>query len=113
VLNGEKYFSSNANLASFLITMAITDPDVPVHQGASMFLIPRETPGLNIVRLAGLGGERLGEGHHAYIRYEDCRVPADSVLGGPGQAFAIAQTRLGGGRSPRHAHRGDGEEDCA
>src|SRR4029079_18425143 len=71
VLNGEKYFSSNANLASFLITMAITDPDVPVHQGASMFLIPRETPGLNIVRLAGLGRERLGEGHHPYIPHHD------------------------------------------
>lgn len=104
VLDGEKYFSSNADLASFLITMAITDPDVPVYQGASMFLIPRETPGMTIVRLSGLGGEPLGEGHHAYIRYQNCRVPADSVLGGPGQAFAIAQTRLGGGRI-HHAMR--------
>ncbi len=104
VINGEKYFSSNADLAEFLITMAITDPTVPVHQGASMFLIPRDTPGLNLVRLAGLGSEPLGHGHHAYIRYEDCRVPADNLLGGPGQAFAIAQTRLGGGRI-HHAMR--------
>ena len=104
VINGEKYFSSNANLAEFLITMVITDPNVPVHQGASMFLIPRDNPGMNIVRLAGLGGEPLGHGHHAYIRYEDCRVPAENLLGGPGQAFAIAQTRLGGGRI-HHAMR--------
>ena len=104
VINGEKYFSSNADLAEFLITMAITDPTVPVHQGASMFLVPRDTPGLNLVRLAGLGSEPLGHGHHAYIRYEDCRVPAENLLGGPGQAFAIAQTRLGGGRI-HHAMR--------
>jgi acyl-CoA dehydrogenase len=104
VIRGEKYFSSHADLAEFLIVMAITDPDVPVHQGASMFLVPREMPGLNFVRLAGLPGEPLGEGHHAYIRYEDVRVPAENLLGGPGQAFAIAQTRLGGGRI-HHAMR--------
>jgi len=104
VINGEKYFSSNADLAEFLITMAITDPTVPVHQGASMFLVPRDHPGVNLVRMAGLAGESLGHGHHAYIRYEDCRVPAENLLGGPGQAFAIAQTRLGGGRI-HHAMR--------
>jgi len=104
VINGEKYFSSHADLAEFFITMAITDPTVPVHQGASMFLIPRDTPGVRIVRLAGLGGEDLGRGHHAYMRYENCRVPEDSLLGGEGQAFAIAQTRLGGGRI-HHAMR--------
>jgi acyl-CoA dehydrogenase len=104
VIDGEKYFSSNADLAEFLIVMAITDPDVPVHQGASMFLVPRDTPGLTLARMAGLGGEPLGEGHHAYVRYEGCRVPPENLLGGPGQAFAIAQTRLGGGRI-HHAMR--------
>src|SRR4029453_12765361 len=104
VINGEKYFSPHAHLAEFLFTMSITDPDVPVHQGASMFLVPRGTPGLKIVRLAGLGGEPLGHGHHAYIRYENCRGPEENLLGGPGQAFAIAQTRLGGGRI-HHAMR--------
>jgi acyl-CoA dehydrogenase len=104
VITGEKYFSSHADLAEFLIVMAITDPDVPVHKGASMFLVPHDAPGLNIVRLAGLGGEPLGHGHHAYIRYEGVRVPAANLLGGEGQAFAIAQTRLGGGRI-HHAMR--------
>jgi acyl-CoA dehydrogenase len=104
VIEGEKYFSSNADLAEFLIVMAITNPDVPVYQGASMFLVPRHTPGVNIARLAGLPGEPLGHGHHAYIRYEHVRLPAENLLGGEGQAFVIAQTRLGGGRI-HHAMR--------
>jgi len=104
VINGEKYFSSHADIADFIIAMVITDPDVPVHQGASMFLIEKGTPGLEFVRNPGLPGEPLGEGHHTYLRYNNVRVPADCVLGGPGQAFAIAQTRLGGGRI-HHAMR--------
>jgi len=104
VINGEKYFSSHADLAEFLIAMVITNPDVPVHQGASMFLIPREAEGLTLARSPGLGGEALGHGHHAYIRYEDVRVPRENLLGGEGQGFAIAQTRLGGGRI-HHAMR--------
>jgi acyl-CoA dehydrogenase len=87
--------------------MAITDPDVPVYQGASMFLVPTDTPGVNIVRNVGLGGESEGEGAHAYVRYENVRVPADNLLGGEGQAFVIAQTRLGGGRI-HHAMRSIG-----
>src|SRR6185295_20179748 len=94
----------HADLAEFLIVMAITNPDVPVHQGASMFLVPRDTPGLNIVRLAGLGGEPLGHGMHAYVRYDKVRVPRENLLGGEGQGFLIAQTRLGGGRI-HHAMR--------
>jgi len=49
-------------------------------------------------------GEREDEGMHALIHYNDCRVPADALLGGEGQAFAVAQTRLGGGRV-HHAMR--------
>jgi len=104
VIDGEKYFSSHADLAEFLIAMVITNPDVPVHRGASMFLVPRDAPGLNIVRLAGLGREPLGHGHHAYIRYEHVRVPHENLLGGEGEGFLIAQTRLGGGRI-HHAMR--------
>ena len=69
-----------------------------------MFLVPTDTPGVNIVRNVGLGGEPLERGLHALIHYDDVRVPADELLGGEGQAFAIAQTRLGGGRI-HHAMR--------
>ena len=104
VINGWKYFSSNAKTSSFLIVMAVTDPDVSAYQGMSMFLVPTDTPGVNIVRNTGLAGEPLNEGFHALIHYEEVRVPAEALLGGEGQAFAIAQTRLGGGRI-HHAMR--------
>jgi acyl-CoA dehydrogenase len=98
VINGWKYFSSNAKTASFLIVMAVTNPDVSPYKGMSMFLVPTSTPGVNIVRNVGLYGEPLNEGFHALIHYEDCRVPEEALLGGEGMAFAVAQTRLGGGR---------------
>ncbi len=104
VINGWKFFSSNANTASFLIVMAVTNPEVSPYKGMSMFLVPTDTPGINIVRNVGLGTEPLGHGSHALIHYEDVRVPDDGLLGGEGQAFAIAQTRLGGGRI-HHAMR--------
>jgi acyl-CoA dehydrogenase len=104
VINGWKYFSSNARTASFLIVMAITDPDVKVYKGASMFLVPTDTPGVDMVRHVGLGSESEDEGMHALIHYNDVRLPAESLLGGEGEAFAIAQTRLGGGRV-HHAMR--------
>ena len=104
VINGWKFFSSNAKTSAFLIVMAVTNIDVSAYNGMSMFLVPTDTPGVNIVRNVGLAGEPAEEGSHALIHYEDVRVPVDAVLGGEGQAFAIAQTRLGGGRI-HHAMR--------
>ncbi|MBA9005371.1 acyl-CoA dehydrogenase family protein [Thermomonospora cellulosilytica] len=108
VINGEKWFASNYPHAAFVIAMVITDPDVPVHKGSSMFVIPRGTPGMEMVRGTGLGGEPLGDGAHGYLRFTDCRVPAENLLGEPGTGFAIAQTRLGGGRL-HHAMRSIGQ----
>ena len=104
VINGWKYFSSNAKTASFFIVMAVSNPDVSPYKGMSMFLVPAATPGVNIERNVGLYGEPLNEGSHALIHYEDVRVPEEGLLGGEGQAFVIAQTRLGGGRI-HHAMR--------
>ena len=104
VITGEKWFSSNARYASFFIVMAVTNPDVSAYKGMSMFIVPAETPGVEIVRNVGIGTESVDEGSHGYMRYNAVRVPADHVLGGEGQAFAIAQTRLGGGRI-HHAMR--------
>ncbi len=104
VVNGEKWFSSNARYSSFLIVMAVTNPDVSPYEGMSMIIVPTQTPGVNIVRNVGVGTEREEHGAHGYIRYENVRVPADHVLGNPGSAFVIAQTRLGGGRI-HHAMR--------
>ncbi len=107
VINGEKWFSSNARFASFLIAMVVTDPDAPPYQKMSMFLVPSDTPGINIIRNVGLGTERE-EGEHAYIRYEEVRVPRENLLGQRGQGFEVAQTRLGGGRI-HHAMRTMGQ----
>jgi acyl-CoA dehydrogenase len=74
----------------------------------SMFIVPAETPGVNIMRNVGLGHESEADASHGYIRYENVRVSANDLLGGLGKAFAIAQTRLGGGRI-HHAMRTIGQ----
>ena len=104
VINGYKWFSSNARYASFLIAMVVTNPDVSAYEGMSMFIVPKETPGLNIIRNVGVGTEPEDEASHAYIHYDNVRVSDDHLLGDPGSAFAIAQVRLGGGRI-HHAMR--------
>jgi acyl-CoA dehydrogenase len=104
VISGEKWFSSSFEHAAFIIVMAITDPDVSNYQGMSMFLVPTETRGLEVIRRVGLGYEPSDTGNHPYVRYNEVRVPAQNLLGGEGQAFVIAQTRLGGGRL-HHAMR--------
>ncbi|MCX8563945.1 acyl-CoA dehydrogenase family protein [Mycolicibacterium mucogenicum] len=104
VINGYKFFSSNASTSTFLIVMVVTNPDVSPYQGMSMFLVPTNTPGVNIIRNSAIYGESDGHGSHALIHYDNVRVPNSAVLGGEGQAFVIAQTRLGGGRI-HHAMR--------
>jgi acyl-CoA dehydrogenase len=104
VINGEKWFSSNARYASFLIVMAVTDPDAPPHSRMSMLIVPAETPGVKFIRNVGLMEEPLGEGIHGYMHYDKVRVPLDAMLSGPGEGFKVAQARLGGGRV-HHAMR--------
>ena len=104
VIDGEKWFSSSLRYASFLVVMCVTDPDVAIHKGASMFLVPADSPGIEVVRNVGVGQEPEGHGSHAYVRYNSVRVPAENLLGGEGNAFNVAQTRLGGGRL-HHAMR--------
>jgi acyl-CoA dehydrogenase len=106
VINGEKWFSSHARFASFLIVMVVTDPGAPPYRSMSMLLVPSDTPGINIIRNVGLGyeDEAADRGTHAYIRYENVRVPKENLLGERGAAFVVAQTRLGGGRI-HHAMR--------
>jgi acyl-CoA dehydrogenase len=112
VLNGEKYYASNAKTASFFIVMAVTNPDVSAYQGMSMFLVPAGTPGVTIVRNTGLAFDTEEEALHGDLVFDNVRLPADAVLGGEGQAFAIAQTRLGGGRI-HHAMRTIGQAQKA
>lgn len=102
VIDGEKWFSSNARFAAFFIVMAVTDPDAKPHRRMSMFIVPAATPGIEIVRDLETYGEP--EATHAYMRYTDVRVPVENMLGERGEAFVVAQVRLGGGRL-HHAMR--------
>jgi len=105
VIEGEKWFTSNARYAEFLIVMAVTDPEAKPHRRMSMFVVPTNTPGVEIIKNVGCVGEEYGSrGNHAHIRYNKVRIPADAMLGGPGLGFEVAQARLGGGRV-HHAMR--------
>jgi acyl-CoA dehydrogenase len=102
VINGEKWFSTHGNFASFLIVLAVTDPHETAHRRMSMFVVPKDTKGVEIIRnVAGYGH---AQGTHSYIRYTDVRIPRDDLLGERGEGFVVAQTRLGGGRI-HHAMR--------
>ena len=102
VLTGHKWFTTNGSIADFLIVMAVTDPDAEPHRRASMFIVPVDTPGVNLVRdvpnmeqpyphYGMLGG-------HTEIVYEGARLPADALLGAEGDGFLISQHRLVPGR---------------
>jgi acyl-CoA dehydrogenase len=97
VVNGRKWFTTGALGASIAIVMAVTDPDAPPHERASMVLVPTDTPGFVMVRPVSFMGHAEGPGHWE-ISYEDCRVPGGSLLGGRGEGFKVAQDRLGPGR---------------
>src|SRR6201995_850892 len=104
VISGQKFFSSNARFASFFIVMAGTNPDAPAVKRMSLFLVPAETPGITIERNLAHWGEPEDAGTEALISYDQVRVPASAMLGGEGNAFGVAQVRLGGGRV-HHAMR--------
>jgi acyl-CoA dehydrogenase len=104
LIEGEKWYSSNARFASFLIVMAVTNPENAPHERMSMFIVPAETPGIVIKRnVAGMNDD-ADDGTQAYIHYDQVRVPLDAMLGRAGGAFKVAQARLGGGRI-HHAMR--------
>jgi acyl-CoA dehydrogenase len=82
----------------------VTEPDAPPHKSMSMFVVPADTPGIERVRDVSVWGHDEPVGTHQYLRYRDVRVPAANLLGERGGGFAVAQTRLGGGRI-HHAMR--------
>src|SRR2546429_164981 len=88
VINGHKWFSSNASIADFLILMAVTDPEARPYQRASMIIVPTDTPGVDIVRDVPTmehPAERFGRyGGHAEIYYRHPRVPPEHLLGAEG-----------------------------
>lgn len=101
VVTGRKWWSTGAMNpdAAIFIVMGETDPDAARHRRQSMVLVPRDTPGVSIVRpLSVFGYDDRDHGGHAEIAFDDVRVPASNLIGGEGDGFAIAQARLGPGR---------------
>jgi acyl-CoA dehydrogenase len=99
VLNGHKWWASGAlrERCKVFIVMGKTDPDGPPFKQQSMILVPRDTPGVTIVRNLPVFGYVDQEGH-AEIVFEDARVPATNLISEEGHGFLIAQARLGPGR---------------
>jgi acyl-CoA dehydrogenase len=107
VINGRKWWTSGAMSprCELLIVMGVTDPDAEPYRRQSMILVPKDTPGVDIVRSTSVFGYDDGyHGGHAEIVYDDVRVPASNLLGDEGDGFRIAQERLGPGRI-HHAMR--------
>jgi acyl-CoA dehydrogenase len=99
VLNGRKWWISGAmpERCRIMIVMGKTDPGGPRYRQQSMVLVPRDTPGVTILRNLPVFGYVDPEGH-AEIGFEDARVPTSNLIGNEGDGFLISQARLGPGR---------------
>jgi acyl-CoA dehydrogenase len=99
VLNGRKWFASNAlhKNCKVMIVMGKTDPTAAPHRQQSMMVVPIDAPGVTVMRGLPVFGYQDREGH-AEIDFKDVRVPLKDVLKGEGEGFAISQARLGPGR---------------
>ncbi|MBO0939817.1 acyl-CoA dehydrogenase family protein [Fibrella sp. HMF5335] len=99
VINGHKWFTSSADGAAFAVVMAVTNPDAAPHKRASMIVVPTDNPGFELVRNISIMGDPSDHwGSHAEVRYTNCRVPYNNLIGGEGMGFMLAQERLGPGR---------------
>jgi alkylation response protein AidB-like acyl-CoA dehydrogenase len=95
VLNGTKNFITNGSIADVAIVFAQTDPALE-HRGIAAFVVEKGTPGFNVGKLEKKLGIRGSD--TAQLIFEDCRVPAASLLGAVGDGFKIALSTLDGGR---------------
>lgn len=100
VINGRKWWSTGAGHpnCNVYIFMGLTDPQAHRYAQHSMVLVPADAPGVKVERLLPVMGRYDEPSGHAEISFTDVRLPLSAFIGGPGQAFAIAQDRLGPGR---------------
>ena len=101
VINGRKWWSTGglAPECRLLIVMGKTDPDAPTYRQQSTVLVPKDTPGVTVVRGTHIFGFTDGaHGGHAEIEFDNVRVPVTNLMMDEGSGFQLAQERLGPGR---------------
>jgi acyl-CoA dehydrogenase len=99
VINGRKWWISGAgrDACAVFVLMGKTDPGAAPHRQQSMILVPKDTPGVTVVRDLRVYGYNDRESH-CELRFDNVRVPASNMISSPGDGFMIAQARLGPGR---------------
>ncbi|MDX9700004.1 MAG: acyl-CoA dehydrogenase [Rhodocyclaceae bacterium] len=95
VLNGVKQFITTGKYADMAIVFAVTDKTAG-KKGISCFLVPADAPGYVVGRLEEKMGQKASD--TAQILFEDCRVPADALIGAEGEGYRIALSNLEAGR---------------
>ncbi|HZP43706.1 MAG TPA: acyl-CoA dehydrogenase family protein [Candidatus Binatia bacterium] len=96
VVNGQKVWTSNADLADWCFLLCRTDPDAPKHEGLSLLLVDMRTPGVAVRPL-----RQMTDDHEfCEVFFEDVRVPADRIVGAPGAGWAIAMGIVAHERGP-------------
>jgi acyl-CoA dehydrogenase len=100
VINGRKWWISGIMNpeCKLLLVMGKTLFDNPRHQQHSTIIVPRDTPGVSIVRTTTVFGSLNSPGGEAELLFENVRVPKENLILGEGRGFEIAQGRLGPGR---------------
>ena len=114
VINGEKYFISGAGdpRCKIMITMVKTSPDAAPSKQQSQILVPKDTPGVEIIEGMQVFGDDHAPRGHMHIKFNNVRVPKENILLGEGRGFEISQVRLGPGRI-HHCMRSIGKAEKA
>ncbi len=100
VVNGRKWWTTNAGHPNcrFFIFMGLTDPAAGRHVQHSMVIVPRDAPGVRVVRMLEVFGALDEPYGHGEVLFENVRLPRENIIAGLGRGFEIAQGRLGPGR---------------
>ena len=114
LINGEKFYISGAGdpRCKIMIVMVKTDPDAAPSRQQSQILVPKDTPGVEILEGMHVFGADHAPRGHMHIRFNNVRVPKDNILLGVGRGFEISQVRLGPGRI-HHCMRSVGKAEKA
>jgi acyl-CoA dehydrogenase len=114
VINGEKFYISGAGdpRCKIMIVMVKTDPNAAPSRQQSQILVPKDTPGVEILEGMQVFGADHAPRGHMHIRFTNVRVPKENILLGEGRGFEISQVRLGPGRI-HHCMRSIGKAEKA